>query len=295
MKESVKNIFTKITTWTINILFWICMLVMGVVFLMVFGFSSFKIPSDSMEPTLITGDNILICKPIIGPRIFSLTDVLDNKQATVYRLPGLRKIRRNDVLVFNFPHPNDWQKIEMDARKYYIKRCVGLPGDTLSIQNGFFRVAGVDELLGNIAAQEQLSQRNPESIEQGVLNSFPYHSDLPWSIKSFGPLYIPRKGDNIPINPVNAILYRKLIEWEQGAVLHTEGNQVSLDNQPLQSYTFTKNYYFMAGDRTENSQDSRYWGFLPEDHIAGVAWIVWRSVNKYDDSFRWSRFLKKIN
>lgn len=295
MKIPIKNIFQEAGKWVVNILFTVCMLCVALVFFIVFVFSSFKIPSNSMEPALITGDNILVCKLIIGPRLFDVSKSIENKQTPIFRLPGLRKIKRNDVLVFNFPHPHDWLKIEMNIQKYYIKRCIGLPGDTLSIQNGFYRINGVTDTLGNVAAQKRLSRRNPETIESGVLNGFPYHPDFPWTILSFGPLYIPKKGDSIAMNPENAVLYRKIIEWEQGTGLQTEGDRFSLNNRPLQTYTFEKNYYFMGGDRVEDSQDSRYWGFLPEEYVVGKAWIIWKSVDTYENDFRWKRFLKMIN
>lgn len=295
MRISIKNILNETGKWIVNILFAVCMFSVITVFFIVFVFSSFKIPSNSMEPALITGDNILVCKPIIGARLFDVIKLLDNEQTSIYRVPGFRKVKRNDILVFNFPHPHDWQKIEMDIQKYYIKRCIALPGDTLSIQNGFYRVNGVTDTLGNLAAQKRLSRRNPESIESGVLNGFPYHSDFPWTILSFGPLYVPKKGDSIALNPENAVLYRKIIEWEQGASLQTEENKFSLGNRTLHTYTFEKNYYFMGGDRVEDSQDSRYWGFLPEEYIVGKAWIIWKSVDMYENEFRWKRFLKMIN
>ena len=141
MKEhrKIHNLINK----AINIVFWLCMTVTLWFVLQVFIFASFKIPSDSMEPGLITGDNILVWKPTIGPRIFNLFASMRNEQTEIYRIPGFKKIKRNDILVFNFPHPNSWDKIEMHILKYYIKRCVGIPGDTLSIRNGFFHVEGV--------------------------------------------------------------------------------------------------------------------------------------------------------
>ena len=141
MKEN-RKIHTLINK-AINIVFWLCMTVTLWFVLQVFIFASFKIPSDSMEPGLITGDNILVWKPTVGPRIFNLFASMRNEQTEIYRIPGFKKIKRNDILVFNFPHPNSWDKIEMHILKYYIKRCVGIPGDTLSIRNVFFHVEGV--------------------------------------------------------------------------------------------------------------------------------------------------------
>ena len=87
-------------------------------------------------------------KPTLGARLFNLNATLRLEQTEIHRVPGLRGVRRGDVLVFNFPHPNGWDKIEMHILKYYIKRCIGLPGDTLSIRNGVFRVSGADTPLG---------------------------------------------------------------------------------------------------------------------------------------------------
>ena len=113
----------------------------------VFVFASFRIPSDSMSPELKEGDFVLVWKPLVGARLFNLHKSLNLEQTEIYRIPGFRKIRRNDVVVFNFPHPNDWSHIEMHILKYYIKRCIGLPGDTLSIHGGFFLIARVASSL----------------------------------------------------------------------------------------------------------------------------------------------------
>ena len=91
---------------------------------------------------------------------------------------GFRKIRRNDVVVFNFPHPNDWSRIEMHILKYYIKRCIGLPGDTLSIRNGQFCVSGVNETLGNALSQKRIGLTRSEDFQPGIYKSFPFDSLL---------------------------------------------------------------------------------------------------------------------
>ncbi len=93
-------------------------------FAQVFVFTSFRIPSDSMSPVLRKGDFVLVWKPLVGARIFNLHKTLNLEQTKIYRLPGFRKVQRNDVVVFNFPHPNDWNRIEMHILKYYIKRCI---------------------------------------------------------------------------------------------------------------------------------------------------------------------------
>ena len=146
------------------------------IFFQVFFFASFRIPSDSMEPELTTGDNVLVNKLIIGPRLFNLFTSMRNEQ-------------------------------EMHILKYYIKRCIGLPGDTLSIQNGYFHIQGVQAALGNTNSQKQISTTNKLGDE--VYNSFPFDSVISWNIKNFGPLYIPAKGDSIAMNHRNFQLYKQ--------------------------------------------------------------------------------------
>ena len=289
MRIQVHNLINKI----IDIIFWLCTIIALWFTAQIFVLTSFKIPSDSMEPQLTAGDNILVWKPTIGPRIFNLFASMRNEQTNIYRIPGIKKIQRNDILVFNFPHPNSWDKIEMHILKYYIKRCVGLPGDTLSIQNGFFHVKGIETSLGNMESQNKIA--TTEQFEDGIFHSFPFDSIISWNIKDFGPLYIPGKGDSITLNQTNCRLYKKLIEWEQQGSLQYKDSTIFLNGTPINGYRFQKNYYFMAGDKGMNSQDSRYWGLLPEEYIVGKAWIIWKSVDPYTDKFRWNRFLKVIH
>ncbi|MDL2278279.1 signal peptidase I [Parabacteroides sp. OttesenSCG-928-G07] len=279
----------------VNLVFYISNLFVLFLLLQIFLFSSFKIPSDSMSPSLYAGDNILVCKPIVGARLFNIFDALDNQEVEIYRTPGMRKIKRNDVIVFNFPYRNAWDKIEMHIMQYYVKRCIGVPGDTLRTENGIFKVNHSDEQLGNPNAQQNIFNRPKDSFSNEVYHTFPFDTVLDWNIKDFGPLYIPKKGDNIPMNRSAYLLYKNLIEWEQKTNLIYSEERILLNDEPITSYTFQKNYYFVVGDRTEDSQDSRYWGMLPEEFIVGKAWIIWKSVDPYTGAFRWDRFLKKIS
>lgn len=291
MKKQIRisNLFEK----AVNIVFWLCMTAALWFVMQVFVWASFKIPSDSMEPELATGDNILVWKPCIGPRMFNLFASMRLERTEIYRIPGFKKIKRNDVLVFNFPHPNNWDTIEMHILKYYIKRCVGLPGDTLSIRNGFYQVEGIQIPLGNIDSQKEIAITN--KFQDGVFHSFPFDSIIGWNIKDFGPLYIPKKGDSITLDRRNFLLYKKLIEWEQKGKLQYKDSVASLNGKAIDGYRFQKNYYFMAGDNGMNSQDSRYWGMLPEEYIVGKAWVIWKSVDPYSNELRWKRFLKVIH
>lgn len=286
MKKNEKiDLVYKLCRYVVDTLFWGCMVVALFVVMQIFLFSSFKIPSNSMEPGLIAGDYVLVNKLIPGARLFNVFASLRGEQVQIVRLPGLREIRRNDVVVFNYPYPNNLDRIEMHMMKYYIKRCLGLPGDSLSIVNGYYRVNGIFEPVGNIEGQELFSvQSNKMLKDAGLYWSFPKDSLISWNVKNFGPLYLPRKGDVIDMNRENISIYRKLIEWETGQKLDPR----------IVSYTFQKNYYFVAGDRIEDSQDSRYWGLLPEEFIVGKATFIWRSMNPHTREIRWERICIRI-
>lgn len=288
-QKHVHKLFNNV----INIVFSLCMMVTLWFVLQVFVFATFRIPSRSMEPELAISDHVLVLKPIIGPRIFNVFASIRKEQIKIFRIPGFKKIKRNDVLVFNFPHPNSWDKVEMHILKYYIKRCIGLPGDTLSIQNGFFHIEGVETSLGNVDSQKEIA--TTEKWEDEIFESFPSDSSIGWNIKDFGPFYLPGKGDSIILDRANFQLYKKLIEWEQQGSLQYKGSNCFLDGNMITSYRFQKNYYFMAGDNGVDSQDSRYWGLVPEEYIVGKAWIIWKSYDPFTGKFRWERFLKKIH
>ncbi|MFG6398338.1 MAG: signal peptidase I [Parabacteroides distasonis] len=286
MKKNEKiDLVYKLCRYVVDTLFWGCMVVALFVVMQIFLFSSFKIPSNSMEPGLIAGDYVLVNKLIPGARLFNVFASLRGEQVQIVRLPGLREIRRNDVVVFNYPYPNNLDRIEMHMMKYYIKRCLGVPGDSLSIVNGYYRVNGIFEPVGNIEGQELFSvQSNKMLKDAGLYWSFPKDSLISWNVKNCGPLYLPRNGDVIDMNRENISIYRKLIEWETGQKLDPR----------IVSYTFQKNYYFVAGDRIEDSQDSRYWGLLPEEFIVGKATFIWRSMNPQTRGVRWDRICSRI-
>ena len=124
-----------------------------------------------------------------------------------------------------------------------------------------------------------------------------------WNQDNFGPLAVPQKGQTVQLTPQNAAVYYKLIlryEHNEGIGLRATGANLTIlqNGKPLTSYTFKQNYYFMMGDNRHDSLDSRFWGFVPEDHVVGKAVLVWLSVDPYADflhKIRWSRLLRPVS
>ena len=131
--------------------------------------------------------------------LYAVWIVLRHRPFEIRRLPGLEEFRRGEVLVFNFPYPERWDSIGFDVLLYYVKRCIGGPGDTVEIRDGRYRVRGIDAPVGNTDAQERLSRLlskksgREEMIRQHCYYTFPHDSTLGWNVCNFGPLYVPAR------------------------------------------------------------------------------------------------------
>lgn len=287
----------KILKWLnnlINLFLLICLLVIVYFILQVFAVTSFKIPTDSMVPTLLPGDCILVDKCSKGARLFDVAAVLNGEEFTIHRMPGWRNYRHNDVLVFNFPYPVSWDSINIDVMLYYVKRCIALPGDTVEIRDGHYKVKGFDNELKNIVVRKDLSFFFYGDTVTAP-SSFPWDPVLGWTMKEFGPLPVPAKGDVVLMDSLSWMLYHQLITWEQKQPLRIdESGHIYIGDSLVRKYRFRENYYFMAGDNSCNSQDSRYWGLLPEPFIVGKAVRIWKSVDRETDKIRWDRIWKRI-
>ncbi|MES2628805.1 MAG: signal peptidase I [Bacteroidota bacterium] len=261
----------------------------------IFFVQIYRVPTGSMNNTLLEGDYVIVNKLAFGPRIpitFSIpgTDIYVDRFTLPYlRLPGFGNVERNDILVFNYPLEND---LPIDRRKPYIKRCVALPGDTLRIENGTVLVNGeilqqpdsalfrysslslnTTVYLTETAAKQAQSIRFPQRSTDYRPACFPNHPALKWNADHMGPLIVPKKGMRIVLSPENLVLYKRVIEMYEGRKISQLGDLIFIDGQKSTHYIFTGDYFFVMGDNRYNSVDSRFWGFLPQSHLIGWAFF----------------------
>lgn len=292
-----------------------------------FWFQAFKIPSSSMERTLYTGDHLFVSKLTYGPRLpqtpltvpfthnvmFGKESYSTAIQNDYRRLKGRRNVRRGDVVVFGFPNGDtvlrkapaeDYYALcrfygkkavvsqlgpvisrPSDKVDHYVKRCVAVAGDTLEVRKGLVWVNGEKQ---QVYPGIQFTSTF-ETVQRDYREIFPFSREYTWSRDEFGPLWIPQKGATVTLTQDNLPLYERIIN------VYEHGDAAQALRQG--SYTFKQDYYFMMGDNRHNSLDSRYWGFVPEDHIVGKPVLIWLSTDadeKFPRNIRWNRFLKLV-
>ena len=238
-------------------------------------FDYFTIPTESMCPTLKPGDKVFVNKLRMGARIYTdLNFNTEGQELKSFRIKGYSGVRHNDILVFNLA--NHWGKINFIINNVFCKRCIGLPGDSVSAKNGHYVNNNFDGALCMEEAQDQLEHTPDSLIKEGYWIP-PYCNG--WNIKNFGPMYIPRKGDFINVNALEAAVYKAMLEWELGKEITCdwEANEAYADGKRITHHRWQHNYYFMAGDNAIDSNDSRYWGPVPEEYLVGIVDVVIRN------------------
>lgn len=233
-----------------------------------FVIASFLVPTGSMEDEVITGDLLFVNKFIYGgtsPRNIPFTNV----RLPWFRIPGIRDVERGDVIVFVFPGNRD--EAEPDEFTFYLKRCVGLPGDTVQVID---RVLYVNGQRFPMPRNMRFSfKRNLHSSQEDE-RIFP--PGAAWNEDYYGPVVVPRKGMTIPLSPENFAAWEVFIKRE-GHEVRFRGGEVTVDGKPTTEYVVERDYLFGMGDHRDNSLDSRYWGFIPEENLVGTPLIVYWS------------------
>lgn len=397
-----------------------------------YTFEAFTIPTPSMEKSLMVGDFLFVSKiqygsrtpmtplslPLVHNKIpftsfsneFGLDSYLDWPQLPYWRFPKISDVERGDPVVFNYPS-EDVRPIHMegkvrpiDKREHYVKRCVGIPGDTLRVVDGQVIVDGAEMELPfranpqtsyivksigrlngkilkdkfdiNFLTEEEMEEYQTVGAAEpfrsdGSPNGYFYKINIPekqleefskipnieliypiiarnsmtaypdtlpaylqnfyrdcfvedknqrnyrryitdpdlfpnpantfeykWTRDNYGPIYIPKTGDVIKLNKDSYYKYKRIITAYEHNTLEVRKGTIYLNGEPAEEYTFKMNYYWMMGDNRHGSDDSRYWGFVPEDHIVGKPVFIWMSYDKFGSGLgkiRFDRIFTTVN
>jgi signal peptidase I len=244
---------------------------------------AFRIPSASMENTLLAGDFLLVNKFIYGAKTPSSVPFLPWRIPQI-QFPAFASPTYGDVVVFELPvYARD-----NGSPSNYVKRCVGLPGDTIRIVNRRLLVNG-KEFPPTARAKPSARRIFP----QGYGDSRIFPKGSAFNEDNYGPLAIPRRGDRLTLDARTFLYAKGIIEHEGHTAKLDGGDRVMVDGVPCSSYGVERNYFFMIGDNRDNSLDSRFWGFVPDDLIIGKAMMIYFSVDESAGAFpanvRWGR------
>ena len=387
----------------------------------------FIIPTGSLERTLLVGDFLFVSKYHYGARVpktvvsfpmvhdtivgTGIRSYLNKPQLPYLRFPKFQKIKRNDIVTFNWPADTVRKFFvrekgvikPIDKKSNYVKRCVGIPGDTLEINNGDLKINGQISILPErakplfkytaynskgISSQnlnklglydfqrkfviKNINQSSFDDIKPHILslvnnnienftiitNSkgipiekirkhrlsiseiterekkltltekdysqilksntvdsiiknykktksyntsfFPNDITYDWNEDNFGPVIIPKKNSSVSLTQSNLPIYKKIIKDYENNIIEVKDGKIFINKKETNDYKFKMDYYWMMGDNRYSSEDSRMWGFVPEDHIVGKPIFIWMSIDGINDGIknwkiRWDRVFTTIH
>ncbi len=250
--------------------------IIAAVVLRVVAIEAFRIPSGSMESTLLIGDFLLVNKIPYGIYI---------PFVNVRLVPPFGHPDRGDVIVFRWPP---------DPEQNYIKRCVGLPGDRIEIHDEHLSVNG--QLQPTLAG----THWERGQVPAGLVNPDIFPMGAAWNEDNYGPVVVPKQGDVLAIDRSNLDVYKPVLAAEfglegdpakSGYHYSFDGENVLIDGHVVRAYTVKQDYYWMMGDNRDNSLDSRFWGFVPKPNIVGRAMVVYWS---WDPEVGWTHPVDKL-
>lgn len=259
-------------------------------------FEAYRIPTGSMENTLLVGDFLLVTKFTYGatsPRNVPFTNI----RMPYFKLPGFKDPKLGDIIVFDFPGDRDEK--ESGEVLNYIKRCVGLPGDTIQIINK--RLYNNGKEYPNPPESKFL----PTTLPTNVTNPKIFPKGSGWNEDNYGPLRVPKTGDKIYIDSTNFGTWKMFVQKEGSTITLSKDKKVLVDNVELKNneYEVKRDYLWMMGDNRNNSLDSRFWGPMPVENVVGEAFLIywsWDANIPFSDLFkligsiRWNRIASFI-
>ncbi|SRR5690606_14778329 len=342
--DKTKGGSVTVRDWLVTILIALC----AATFIRGYIVEAYRIPTTSMERTLLAGDFVIVSKLHYGPRLPETIGIpftnwhIPGLQFPRSRISGLVEPSRGDIIVFNFP----LEEGPIGRKTHYIKRVIGMPGDTLSIvdkipyANGralpllpemqqkwlavrkssaklpVQRLESVEiEEVGQVGSQldgisfqstaalaeeigmwDEIASIQPLVLPDGSFRSgqiFP--TGASFDRDNYGPIYIPARGDLLRLSLENLPVYEDIITRYEGHDLEFDSSGVIwIDGEVTNSYAVEQDYFFVMGDNRDSSYDSRFWGFVPWDHVVGRATTIYFSWDREEGEPRFSRMFRAV-